>query len=300
MKITKEVYCRYLDECEKGKNLSKHTIKAYRIDLKQFSDYMDINDKELDKNSITNFMFNLNKQFKPKTAKRKMASLHAFFEQLEYDGIIDNNPMAKIKYKIKQEKILPKIIEQNNLKELYKVLYKKENMKKKNFIRNCAIIELLLSTGIRVSELCTLKMEDVNLEDQYIRVFGKGSKERIIYLGNDQVVKSLKKYKREYRYNAQKYDCFFIGKNGNALTDQTIRNVIKYYKNLADIEENITPHMFRHTFATMLLEEDVDIRYIQNILGHSSITTTQIYTHISSNKQRDIMIHKNPRNRVIV
>lgn len=300
MKITNEVYCRYLDECEKGKNLSKHTIKAYKIDLKQFSDYMETIDNEIDKKSITDFMFYLNNQYKPKTAKRKMASLHAFFEQLEYDGIIDNNPMAKIKYKIKQERKLPKIIEQNNLKELYKVLYKKDNLKKKNFIRDCAIIELLLSTGIRVTELCTLKMNDVNLEDKYIRVFGKGSKERIIYLGNEQVVKSLRKYKKEYRFNVQKSDCFFAGKNDNALTDQTIRNVIKYYKNLADIDENITPHMFRHTFATMLLEEDVDIRYIQNILGHSSITTTQIYTHISTNKQRDIMIHKNPRNRVIV
>ncbi|NBK99793.1 MAG: recombinase XerC [Erysipelotrichia bacterium] len=297
MKITKEMYQKYLEECAKGKNLSKHTIKAYKTDLKQFIDYIG-NESEINKQKITQFMFYLNEQYKSKSAKRKLASLHAFFEYLEYEEKLVDNPMNKMKYKIKQERVLPRIIEHENLYALYKVLYKEENRNNKNFIRDCAIIELLLATGIRVSELCTLKISDVNIENKYIRVFGKGSKERIIYLGNEKVTQSLEVYKQTYRVSANKKDYFFVNRNDHLMNDQSVRNLIKYYVKNAGIEENITPHMFRHTFATMLLEEDVDIRYIQNILGHSSITTTQIYTYISTSKQKEILIHKNPRNRL--
>lgn len=298
MVLNKEVYERYLIECEKGKNLSKHTIKAYKIDLKQFFDF--INDKEIDKNSIIDYMFYLNKQFKSKTAKRKLASLHAFFEYLEYDDLIDDNPMSKIRFKIKQEKRLPRVIDQNDLFSIYRVLYEKGNKKSKTFIKDSAIIELLLSTGIRVSELCKLRIKDVNLDEKHILVYGKGSKERLIYLGNRKVISALNKYKKKFRSKAIDYDYFFVNKFNERISEQAIRNIIKNYTQKAGISDNITPHMFRHTFATMLLEEDVDIRYIQNILGHSSISTTQIYTHISTNKQKDILINKNPRNRVVI
>lgn len=298
MVLNKEVYERYLIECEKGKKLSKHTIKAYRIDLKQFHEF--VNDKEIDKNSITDYMFYLNKQFKSKTAKRKLASLHAFFEYLEYDDLIDDNPMSKIRFKIKQEKRLPRVIDQNDLFSIYRVLYEKGNKTSKTFIKDSAIIELLLSTGIRVSELCMLRIKDVNLDEKHILVYGKGAKERLIYLGNRKVISALNKYKNKFRSKALDYDYFFVNKYNERISEQAIRNIIKNYTQKAGISENITPHMFRHTFATMLLEEDVDIRYIQNILGHSSISTTQIYTHISTNKQKDILINKNPRNRVVI
>lgn len=300
MKIEKGIYLKYLEECEKGKKLSKHTVKAYKIDLKQFEEFINKEEDGINKVNIMSYVFCLNNKYQPKTAKRKLASLHAFFEYLEFDGMIEGNPMTKIRYHIKQEKKLPRVIEQSDLCAIYKVLYAKKNKKAKSFSRDVAIIEVLLSTGIRVSELCSLCIKDVKLEEKYIRVYGKGSKERMIYLGNPNVLMMLKQYKLKFRSEAAESDFFFINKFGDPITDQGVRNMIKLYTKKAGIADNITPHMFRHTFATMLLEEDVDIRYIQNILGHSSISTTQIYTHISSNKQKEILINKNPRNRVFV
>ena len=186
------------------------------------------------------------------------------------------------------------MIDRSQLNALYQVLYHTEN---KNSLRDCAVIELLLSTGIRVSELCCLKTKDVNLSEHYIRVYAKGSKERIIYLGNEQVIKILKEY---HKKRGEDSIFFFTNRNQNHVSDQSVRNIIKEYTKKAGIQDKITPHMFRHTFATMLLEENVDIRYIQNILGHSSISTTEIYTHISTMKQKDIMINNNPRNHVLL
>lgn len=251
-------------------------------------------EKDINRQEITQYMYVLNERFQPKTVKRKMATLHAFFEYLEFIGTIEKNPMDKIKYKMKQEKKLPRVIDRSQLNALYQVLYHAEN---KNSLRDCAVIELLLSTGIRVSELCCLKTKDVNLSEHYIRVYGKGSKERIIYLGNEQVIKILKEY---HKKRGEDSIFFFTNRNQNHISDQSVRNIINEYTKKAGIQDKITPHMFRHTFATMLLEENVDIRYIQNILGHSSISTTEIYTHISSMKQKDIMINNNPRNHILL
>lgn len=134
--------------------------------------------------------------------------------------------------------------------------------------------------------------------DSVLIVFGKGNKERKIHLGNESVKSILKMYKKLYRKNAGSDEYFFINRYGKKMGDQAVRLMIKKYSKKAGLSEKITPHMFRHTFATLLLEEDVDIRYIQQILGHSSISTTQIYTHISQSKQRLILATKNPRNKI--
>ena len=146
-----------------------------------------------------------------------------------------------------------------------------------------------------ISELCTLKNEDVNLYEGIILIYGKGDKERRIQIGNDAVIHILEEYKNDFQTEIDSCKHFFANQSGKALSDQSVRRMINKYTSLAAIDLHITPHMFRHTFATSLLEADVDIRYIQEMLGHSSINVTEIYTHVAMSKQRDILTTKHPR-----
>ena len=148
---------------------------------------------------------------------------------------------------------------------------------------------------MRISELCALKNNDVNLFDGTILIYGKGDKERLIQIGNAAVIHILEEYKNNYHSEIQNCNHFLANQSGNALSDQSVRRMINKYTSLAAIDLHITPHMFRHTFATCLLEADVDIRYIQEMLGHSSINITQIYTHVAVAKQKDILTTKHPR-----
>lgn len=169
-------------------------------------------------------------------------------------------------------------------------------MQIQNTKRNITIIELLFSTGIRISELCNIHTNDISFKDRSLKIFGKGSKERILYLGSDQVIDFLKKYIDSNAVTAPENNYIFLNKFNTQLSEQTVRILLKNIENELKLSVHITPHMFRHTFATTLLEKEVDIRYIQNILGHSSISTTQIYTHVTYLKQKQIMIEKNPMN----
>ena len=162
-------------------------------------------------------------------------------------------------------------------------------------LRDAAVAELLFATGMRISELCTLKSEDVNLYDGTILIYGKGDKERRIQIANDAVISILEEYKTDFKTEIKSCNHFFANQSGKALSDQSVRRMINKYSSLAGIDLHITPHMFRHTFATSLLEADVDIRYIQEMLGHSSINVTEIYTHVAVAKQRDILNTKHPR-----
>ena len=158
------------------------------------------------------------------------------------------------------------------------------------------MIELLFATGMRISELCSLKPSDIDLKSSNILIYGKGAKERMIQLGNPEVINALSLYQEVFREDIDACGYFFVNRLQRRLSDQSVRFMINRYAELAGIRQHITPHMFRHSFATLLLEQDVDIRYIQRMLGHSSISTTEIYTHVSSAKQKDILVHKHPRN----
>ncbi len=153
---------------------------------------------------------------------------------------------------------------------------------------------------MRVSELCDLSVQQINLDEGYIKIFGKGSKERIIQIENQEVMKCLQVYQQHFLDKLSENGSFFINRLGKQLAPQSVRLMIKKYTAKASIPIHITPHMFRHSFATLLLEEDVDIRYIQHLLGHSSIATTQIYTHINAKKQKLILSSKHPRNKLVL
>lgn len=153
---------------------------------------------------------------------------------------------------------------------------------------------------MRISELCSLKPSDIDFESNNILIYGKGAKERIIQLGNQEVISALVLYQETFKKDIEICGYFFVNRLHHKLSDQSVRFMINHYAELAGISQHITPHMFRHSFATLLLEQDVDIRYIQRMLGHSSISTTEIYTHVSSTKQKDILTNKHPRNQMNV
>lgn len=292
----------YLEYCHNQKRLDSKALKAYRIDLQQF--YENFSHKEITDITpplLEDYIGCLHLQYKPKTVKRKIASAKAFFHYLEFKETITLNPFSKIQIKFREPVILPKTIPLHTIEHFLSTVYRQKtsaqtNFQRKNALRDAAVIELLFATGIRISELCSLRNQDIDLYDGTILIYGKGSKERIVQIGNDDVLQILQEYQNTFLSQIESCNHFFATLNGTPLSDQSVRRMINKYTSLAAIEQHITPHMFRHTFATSLLEADVDIRYIQEMLGHSSIHITEIYTHVAMSKQRAILSTRHPRN----
>lgn len=303
MQLKSEIEC-YLKSCKYMKGLSDKTIKAYSIDLKQYE--MFAKECWYSKSVLEDYIKQAYIKFKPRSAKRKIAAVKAFFHYLELEEILEINPFHKIMLKHKEPLVLPRTIPMNTIRKILKYAYEdiinndKTELQHKNAIRDVAIIELLFSTGVRINELCNLKNYDVDLKSKIIRVTGKGSKERYIYINNQNVLIALKLYHKTFVDHIEQTGYFFINNRGNKISEQSARFMINKYEKAVNSNIHITPHMFRHTVATLLLEEDVDIRYIQELLGHSSITTTQIYTHISMRAQKKILAKKHPRNKIVI
>lgn len=295
----------YIEYCEYRKRLDSKTLKAYKIDLKQYEDFCaDISDY-FSRSAVDDFITNLHKQYKPKTVKRKIASLKAFFHHMEYRELLNENPFAKLDIRFREAKLLPKTIPFHSIQVFLSTLYAQKEQAESEYQRRCcirdvAVIELLFATGMRISELCSLKPTDIDLESNNILIYGKGAKERIIQLGNQEVIDALVLYQETFAKDIEQCGYFFVNRLKHKLSDQSVRFMINHYVELAGISQHITPHMFRHSFATLLLEQDVDIRYIQRMLGHSSISTTEIYTHVSNTKQKDILVNKHPRNQMSI
>ena len=295
----------YLQHCQFEKVLSDKTVKAYRIDLIQFANYVDFDIAICDKALMQNYLSHLHKRYKTKSVKRKIASLKAFFTYLVEEEILHTTPFDKLRIKLHEPFLLPRTIPLSSINQILRSAYKrKDTLRSKSpyqynaCLRDIAVLELLFATGMRVSELCSLRYSSIDLQDGVIKIYGKGSKERIIQVSNPDVLAAMNSYYCAFSDKIHEVGWFFVNRLGNRLSDQSVRHMINAYVNLSAINQHITPHMFRHSFATLLLEEDVDIRYIQQLLGHSSITTTQIYTHVTSKKQRDILTSKHPRNRI--
>ena len=305
MNTLKDYISEYLNYCEYRKQLNFKTIKAYKIDLNQYNSFCLDNTDPFSKKAVDSYITELFKHYKPKSVKRKIASLKAFFHYLEYTEFLAQNPFDKLDVYFREAKLLPKTISFHSIQKFLSVLYaqKMQTVSAYQFkccLRDIAVIELLFATGMRISELCSLKPSDIDLENNTVLIYGKGSKERILQFGNCEVISALATYQSTFKADISACGYFFVNKRKQKLSDQSVRFMINRYAALAGIEQHITPHMFRHSFATLLLEQDVDIRYIQKMLGHSSISTTEIYTHVSSAKQKDILVNKHPRNFMVV
>lgn len=288
----------YLEYCIYRKELDAKTIKAYRIDLTQFFFYVQSDEPE--KEAIEQYITELHKKYKQKTIKRKIASIKAFYSYLEEEELVEQNPFRKIKVKFKETIILPRIIPREEIEQLLNYIYASisslSGIQYKHTLRDASVIEVFFATGARVYEISNIRAENINLNSGLIRIMGKGGKERYIQISNTAVLDILRKYYAENEPEIKKSGYFFINNRGNRYTEQSIRLMLKKYTLKAGIQRKITPHMFRHSFATYLIEEGVDVSCVQQILGHSSIKTTQIYIHVAAKKQADILRELHPRN----
>lgn len=303
MQNLQHLISQYLRDCQYQKGLDPKTIKAYRIDLAQFSAFISQNGLKLTREGLMEHITQLHQQYKPRTIKRKLASVKAFCNYLEYEGLVSENPFSRLRLKLSPPLILPKTLPLSAIEAILESAYqvKKEAKTKEHrntAVRDIAVLELLFATGVRVSELCALQYGDVRLDEGEVKIFGKGAKERYVQIANPDVLAALHCYVEAFQKDMEQTGAFFVNRHHRPLSDQSVRSIVNKYSKLAGVENHITPHMFRHSFATLLLEEGVDIRYIQRLLGHSSIVTTQIYTHVAGKKQRDILSEKHPRNKI--
>jgi len=295
----------FLQHCRLERGLSDLSLNAYKIDLQQFlntqSDRKTMSVENFDKQVIREYLGDLEKIYKPRSIKRKIATLKSLFVFLENEECVESSPFRKLRVRIERAKVLPKTIPVNTIKKILSSAYDAKNKYSKSsrsylsVVRDIAVLEMLFSTGMRVSELCNLKMKDVDMDSGNIFVIGKGKRERIIPLCESCALNSLREYKKIVSSIGSADEHFFCNRDNRPLSDQSVRLIIKKYKKISCINEDVTPHMFRHTIATLLLENGVDIRNIQALLGHSSLAVTEIYTHVSVSAQREILEKRHPR-----
>ncbi len=305
MVLTEEVE-KYLHYCEFQKELDGKTIKAYRTDLAQFMEFMEVYDDVMGKEEINAYLQHIHERYRQKTVKRKIASVRALFRYLEEEEIIGLDPFHKVKTKFKEDTVLPKIIPRSVIERLLNYLYgeaasgERTKLQRKWILRDIAVVETLFATGLRISELCHLQSR---FFDPYTGTFciqGKGGRERYLQIVNGDVLALLNDYRKQFSREIRAHGYFFVNRYGEPLSEQSARRMLHKYAAAIQADMNITPHMFRHSFATYLMEEDVNIRYIQKMLGHSSITTTQIYTYVATQKEREILRTRHPRNKMAV
>jgi integrase/recombinase XerD len=279
------------------KGLSKNTIDAYSHGLNRFLDYLRKKGIQeiasVSKFDVRGFLLVLKKQgLSTKTVLRNLVAIRTLFQFLIREGILATNPIEELESP-KIAKTLPEIL---TLKEVEQLL-EQPNLQTPIAIRDRAMLEVLYATGMRVSELTQLPMNQVNLEGGYVLVFGKGSKERIIPLGSEAMkwVALYLKAARERLAKRKESPFLFINRSGRGMSRQQFWKNIKAYGRRAGIQKRITPHLLRHSFASHLLEGGADLRSVQMMLGHVDISTTQIYTHVTGERLKKIHQRYHPR-----
>jgi len=286
----------FVDFLERDKRLSLNTLQSYRRDIEQYFTYLqEINLQNIansNKTTVIAYLLYLQKKGRAtSTISRNLASIRSFYQYISKNKLIDHDPTAELESP-KVEKKLPQIL---STEEVELLLEQPQCVDLKGF-RDKAMLELLYATGIRVTELIQLDVQDLNLEIAFIRC-NKGTRERMIPIGS-MAIAALKEYLNKSRpLLIQKNDekALFVNINGGRLTRQGFWKIIKQYKNQAQISKDITPHTLRHSFAAHLLENGADLRSIQEMLGHSDISSTQIYAQMAKNKLKDVYKKSHPR-----
>ncbi|MGC8764516.1 MAG: tyrosine recombinase XerC [Brevinematia bacterium] len=278
-----DIFLKYI-KYEKG--FSKHTIKSYNIDISEFLNFLEkekVKDiKAVSYQNIYSFITDLGKKgIAPSSLERKTAALKTFFKFLKKQGLIEKNP-AELISSPKKEKKLPSFMEKTEVFELINLIPESDAFS----VRNKTMIMLLYATGIRVSELVGLNLADLDLKEKTIHVSGKGKKQRIVPLG-EKTKRMLLKYLGYRREFQSKNEALFVTKSGKRIQDRAIRYILNGYIEKLAIQKKVSPHTLRHTFATHLLDNGANIRVIQEMLGHSNLSTTQIYTHLSISKLKE-------------
>ena len=298
----KQAVDQFLNYTTVERGLSPNTIAAYRNDLTQFVDFLQSRDssllgngswKRIDTEALTAYVLDLHERgYSDKTKTRKVASTKALFGFLLEEGVIDNNPMEDFASPGVGES-LPETLSVEEVEALLSA----EGAATPMSIRDRAIIEVMYATGVRVSELVSLDIDDVDIDESFVRCMGKGSKERIIPV-HDEAVEAVKEYLEDGRPSLAgpaAGRALFVSRKGGRLTRQALWLILKGRAQSAGIERKITPHTLRHSFATHLLIGGAPLRHVQELLGHASITTTQVYTHLTSEHVRTQYESSHPR-----
>ncbi len=288
------------------RGFSQHTLDAYRNDLGQFADFLrermgaasESDDvwQRVDLDLLNDYIADLRgrKGYRDTTTARKVAAIKSFFTFLAQNGVIEEPPTESLGSP-RVGRALPKYLSEEEVDRLLKEADKAGTAEGQ---RDANILELLYATGLRVSELVSLNVQDIDFEESYIRCWGKGSKERIVY-AHDRALDGLQDYLSTSRMSllGQNKDesALFVNHRGERLTRQWVWNILKTYSKRAGIDRKITPHTLRHSFATHLLQKGASLRHVQELLGHSSISTTQVYTHLTSEHLRDEYEKSHPR-----
>lgn len=288
-------YLHYL-LVEKG--LSSNTLEAYKRDITNYIQYLknveQIQDVEkVHRTNIVSFLFYLKEKGKAATTvSRQLSSLRSFHQFMLREGLSTHDPSTLIDLP-KAEKRLPKVL---NMGEVEALLDSPDSTSPLG-LRNKAMLEMLYATGLRVTELCSMTLSDLHLQMGFVRCIGKGNKERIIPLGKtaSNVLEMYLRKSRPKLLKTQRHDVLFINHHGRQMSRQGFWKVLKSLAKDAKIEKELTPHTLRHSFATHLLENGADLRAVQEMLGHADISTTQIYTHVSKTRLRDVYANYHPR-----
>lgn len=381
------VYHAYLAYCARERRLDRKTIGAYRRDIAQFLEWAEATGHTLDRASMRAYLAHLNGRYAASSVRRKMAAVRAWTNWLCREDYICVSPFEHLDVSIRQPVLLPRTIGPSDLRRIMdsddvahegkpdassgreergepaQTTLRRTLKQDERHLRDQAVLELLIATGARVSEICSLDLDSVDLDARVVRIWGKGSRERVVYLGSQLTVDALESY-LTVRLRGLKAEAtprgaamrmanselalrgpecrvlngknvlpqtpdgrhasdtrgrngvssvgergvssthggderaLFLSSLGKRLSEQAVRKIIEKRANETGVRAHITPHMFRHTFATLLLENDVDIRFIQTLLGHSSIRTTERYTHAASAKLKELLENRNPRDMV--
>ena len=294
----------FIKTIETSKNLSEKTIRAYNSDLNDYFLYYRNNKRLFFNGDIVNDYFNdlINeRKLKDTTISRKIITLKQYYNFLNENYNV-KNPFDKVKYRFKKEKRLPKTLTIQEVEKLLDTLYKSLDdasiYTKFESYRDLAILDILISTGVRIHEVCNITLDDINYQERIILIHGKGRKQRLAYISSEKTWNNIIKYIdiRNQRCNTSNY--LFVNKFNYKLSINSIDNIYRKYKKLANINKKSTPHYLRHTFATNLLSNGADIRSVQELLGHSSISITEIYTEVSKSRKIEVLSKYNYRNQI--
>jgi len=291
----KEIIIDFLEVLEFEKKYSNYTILNYHNDLEDFLIFIEskkVPIKKIDYGTIRSYLNVLyDKKYSNKTIARHISTLRSFFKYLKKKNIIDMNPMTLVSNP-KLEKKLPKVISYSDLEAILNALDDGTVLGN----RNTLILELLYATGIRVSELVNIQLKDIDFKKREIRILGKGNKERIVLYGS-RCEKLLDIYKSDSfpELNKKGLDYLLLGVRGNKINERQVRTIVDEAVTVAGTKLHISPHVLRHTFATHMLNGGADLRSVQQLLGHESLSTTTIYTHVSNERLRNVYLHTHPR-----
>lgn len=279
------------------RNLSVHTVKAYCIDISNFlSSLSDKMPELLSHKEVRQYLTEIQSLAYTKTTiSRKIAAIRTFYRYLYRERLVDNNPAGNIKGP-RKAKGLPKFLTSDEVDEIFNSI----NITTPSGFRDRCILELLYATGMRISELCSLNFESLNIEENEITVYGKGGKERIVLISNraKDFINIYMKSKRLELCNTADFFAdspVFINQNGFRLQQRSVHRILSKLSKDIGLNKNVSPHVFRHTFATKLLENGADLRVVQELLGHASISNTQIYTHVSTERLKQAYNKAHPR-----